>query len=68
MPGLLKAWDDRADDQKFMVVCVAHNAAGASWMDRHAHEWASRQSLRLITVAEQYGFNLMLGLILLLID
>ena len=51
---LLDAWDAR--DTKFRLVCVVHHAfiKDLTWMHTYMHEWAKRDSLVLIGLADQW--------------
>ncbi|KAG9022344.1 hypothetical protein FRB95_014926 [Tulasnella sp. JGI-2019a] len=51
--ALLRIWDSRPADQKFKIVCMVHNGRGAeNWLPKYAPEWAARESLRIVTIAE----------------
>ncbi|KAG8901339.1 hypothetical protein FRC00_007752 [Tulasnella sp. 408] len=44
-PDLLKAWDERSHDKKFMLVCGVHNGQTTGWF-KHISEWSRREDAR----------------------
>ncbi|KIO16681.1 hypothetical protein M407DRAFT_12692 [Tulasnella calospora MUT 4182] len=48
---LLKAWDDRPHDKKFMLVCGVHGDHITDWF-KYIPEWSQRGSLRVIPMSE----------------
>ncbi|KAG8932686.1 hypothetical protein FRC01_012735, partial [Tulasnella sp. 417] len=51
-PELLRVWDKRPRDKKFMLVCGVHNGADAFWAHEHLTDWAKRGTLSLLTISD----------------
>ncbi|KAG9040459.1 hypothetical protein FS837_000599 [Tulasnella sp. UAMH 9824] len=51
-PDLLKGWDERPQDKKFMLVCGAHNHQVTDWF-KYISEWSLRGSLRIVPISNQ---------------
>ncbi|KAG9041006.1 hypothetical protein FS837_012849 [Tulasnella sp. UAMH 9824] len=50
-PDLLKAWDERPHDKKFMLVCGVHNGQTTGWF-KHISEWSRRGSFRVMPISD----------------
>ncbi|OJT10588.1 hypothetical protein TRAPUB_12887 [Trametes pubescens] len=48
---LSAAWNNRAADDKFKIVCVVHNVDDVNWQ-RHIPYWARREAIRLLPIAD----------------
>lgn len=49
---LTVAWNNRAADDKFKIVCIVHNVDDVNWQ-RHIPYWARREAIRLLPIADQ---------------
>ncbi|KAG8901342.1 hypothetical protein FRC00_007755 [Tulasnella sp. 408] len=49
---LLKAWDERPHDKKFILVCGVRDHQTADWF-KYISEWSRRDSLRIIPISNQ---------------
>ncbi|KAG8901341.1 hypothetical protein FRC00_007754 [Tulasnella sp. 408] len=50
-PDLLKAWDERPADKKFMLVCGVHNGHTTGWF-KHISKWSRRGSFRVMPISD----------------
>ncbi|KAG8929800.1 hypothetical protein FRC01_003756 [Tulasnella sp. 417] len=50
-PDLLKAWDERPLDKKFMLVCIVHNGHTTDWFGDIA-EWSRRSAFRVVPISD----------------
>ncbi|KAG8929798.1 hypothetical protein FRC01_003754 [Tulasnella sp. 417] len=50
-PDLLKAWDERPQDKKFMLVCSVHNPHTTPWF-KHISKWSRRGAFRVVAISD----------------
>ncbi|PPQ68814.1 hypothetical protein CVT24_007699 [Panaeolus cyanescens] len=48
---LLRAWDSRKEDEKFMLVCIVHNVRDEGWQG-YITEWARRGAIRFLPISQ----------------
>lgn len=51
--GLWKQWQARDEDDKFILVCVVHNAFATGWLRDFAKDWVKAGALRIAPISAQ---------------
>ena len=50
---LWKQWEARPADDKFLLVCVVHNAFATKWLAEFGQKWVQAGALRLMPISAQ---------------
>lgn len=50
---LWKQWQARDADDKFVLVCVVHNAFATGWLMEYGQDWVKAGALRLAPISAQ---------------
>lgn len=53
---LLEAWDARPADDKFQLVCMAHNADDFSRWQQYLTAWTARRAVRILFISGALDF------------
>lgn len=51
---LFKQYLARAEDDKFTLVCIVHNAFSVEWLVEYGADWVREGALRVMPISEQY--------------